>query len=483
MTRLIFVAVLASSIAVARIANGEISNEPQVTQNSSRIQFAEEFVREIREAWAIQKKFEVELLEDHSVGEKLQTDIRNNTRLILEMQSNIRVLQSIKLDEPFYTFNAELRRLYQQKIGIHKEATYIATVALSGSKPGVDYGPMLARMPQATAEMENLNKGILNISAAIIFSLIDYETPGDIAHLIITKRKRKELIDSLNREFWSSLTAKNLNVLAGAALVLKGGLLKYKAADEPDVSDRAEQRPPSGSQRSILSGTGFAVTANGDLVTNEHVVSRCSYVTVARGSERFNGRVIERDPAADLAIVRLEQSQPPEQSQPVMGKYPERPSIDEVFTLLLGTKKTTFASLRQSPPLKAGEQAISFGFPLSGALATEGNLKVGNVSALRGLKDDPKEIQVTTPFQAGNSGGPVLDRSGNVIGVAVAKLNALAVLGAVGDLPQNVNFAINLQTLKVFLTKNKIPFIEAPSRDKLPPAEIGERARLFYLLD
>jgi S1-C subfamily serine protease len=213
----------------------------------------------------------------------------------------------------------------------------------------------------------------------------------------------------------------------------------------------------------VSTGSGFAVTENRDLVTNAHVVSGCSYVTASQGYEQFEGRVISSDRASDLAIVRLAQPQPP------TGQNQERPSIGEVFNLLLGTRKASFARLRQSPPLKAGEQAISYGFPLSGALATEGNLTVGNVSALRGLKDDPKEIQVTTPFQAGNSGGPVLDRSGNVIGVAVAKLNALAVLGAVGDLPQNVNFAINIETLKAFLTKNKIRFTDASSRNELTP--------------
>jgi hypothetical protein len=55
MARLIFLAVLASSIAVAGIANGEISNKPQVTQSSSRIQFAEEFLREIRELGQFKK--------------------------------------------------------------------------------------------------------------------------------------------------------------------------------------------------------------------------------------------------------------------------------------------------------------------------------------------------------------------------------------------------------------------------------------------
>jgi S1-C subfamily serine protease len=212
----------------------------------------------------------------------------------------------------------------------------------------------------------------------------------------------------------------------------------------------------------ITTGTGFAVSDR-DIVTNEHVVKGCSYVTVRQGPVEFYGSVVANDQTADLAIVRLG-----------LPNVPSNLIRDKETWERLSSQRASFGTLRQSPPLKAGEQAISYGFPLSGALATEGNLTVGNVSALHGLGDDPKEIQITTPVQAGNSGGPLLDRSGNIIGVTAAKLNAIKVLGDVGDLPQNVNFAINLTTLKTFLSKNKISVTEAPSRDDLNPAEIGD---------
>src|SRR5262249_3283700 len=135
-------------------------------------------------------------------------------------------------------------------------------------------------------------------------------------------------------------------------------------------------------------------------------------------------------------------------------------------------------------PLRAGEQAISYGFPLTGALSTKGNLTVGYVSALRGLGDDPRSIQITTPVQPGNSGGPLLDSSGNVIGVVSAKLDALRVMRATGDVPQNINFAIDLATLKRFLAANSVRVTPAPSTGDLRPADIGERAKLFtYLIE
>ena len=203
-----------------------------------------------------------------------------------------------------------------------------------------------------------------------------------------------------------------------------------------------------------ITGSGFVVSPDGDLVTNAHVVSSCRTVAVKQGDRSYIATVLASDRNVDLALVRT---------------APQ-------------AKPTEIAVLRQSPPLRAGEQAISYGFPLTGALATEGNLTVGYVSALRGLGDDPHSIQITTPIQPGNSGGPLLDSSGNVIGVVAAKLDALRVMRATGDVPQNINFAIDLATLKRFLAAHSVRVTPAPSTGDLRPADIGERAKLFTYL-
>src|ERR1700730_17779896 len=76
---------------------------------------------------------------------------------------------------------------------------------------------------------------------------------------------------------------------------------------------------------------------------------------------------------------------------------------------------TTFASLRSGVHL--GERVALFGFPLAGLLATSGNFTLGNVTAVAGLGDDTRIIQISASVQPGNSGGPLLDYSGNVVGV------------------------------------------------------------------
>src|SRR5439155_21695916 len=93
--------------------------------------------------------------------------------------------------------------------------------------------------------------------------------------------------------------------------------------------------------------------------------------------------------------------------------------------------------------VRQGDGIVAVGFPLRGLLASGPNVTTGTISALAGLGDDSRYLQITAPVQPGSSGGPLLDQSGNVVGVVVGKLDALRVAQAIGDIPQNVNFAIN----------------------------------------
>jgi S1-C subfamily serine protease len=79
---------------------------------------------------------------------------------------------------------------------------------------------------------------------------------------------------------------------------------------------------------------------------------------------------------------------------------------------------------------------------------------LGNVSALVGIGEDGRYLQISTPVQPGNSGGPLLDQSGNVVGVVSAKLNALKMMLATnGDIPENVSFAIRASIVTKSLTQ------------------------------
>ena len=198
----------------------------------------------------------------------------------------------------------------------------------------------------------------------------------------------------------------------------------------------------------VSTGTGFAV-APGLLITNHHVIDGCTAIEVVSADGRRRAAVVDADPLIDLALLR-------------------------VPGLRGGTVK-----LRSPNNVRLGEPVMVFGFPLSGSLTSGGNFTAGLVSGLRGLRDSVGEIQITAPVQPGNSGGPVMDASGSVIGVVVAKLDALRSAIATGDIPQNVNFAVSLDILSEFLTKNKVAVRESPASKALDTAAVAELAQTF----
>ncbi len=126
---------------------------------------------------------------------------------------------------------------------------------------------------------------------------------------------------------------------------------------------------------------------------------------------------------------------------------------------------------------------IAVGFPLHGLLASEANVTTGTVSALAGIGNDARFLQVTVPVQPGSSGGPLLDLQGHVVGVVVGKLDALRVASVTGDIPQNVNFAIKAGVVGTFLQANGIAamvFGEEPR--ELSAAAVGAQAKEFTVL-
>ena len=160
-------------------------------------------------------------------------------------------------------------------------------------------------------------------------------------------------------------------------------------------------------------GTGFVVSESGHLLTNHHVVDGCDAMRVR---DLGWADVLAFDEELDLALIVLKSGRAP-----------------------------GVASFRSWPPVVMGEAVVIFGFPQPELLSASGNVTTGVVSALEGGADfDFHQYQFTAPIQDGNSGGPLLDGAGNVIGVVAA---------AYGDL-QAVNFAVKGEVASSFLIEN-----------------------------
>jgi S1-C subfamily serine protease len=180
--------------------------------------------------------------------------------------------------------------------------------------------------------------------------------------------------------------------------------------------------PPVGMQ-----GSGFIISSEGDVLTCAHVVRNCTKATIWVEGARYPCRVLVSDTNFDLALLAVEGKHPPFQA--------------------LRLKTGEYYSL--------GQNVFTIGFPLVDVLGVSPRMDNGMISAKVGMDDDTNSVQISVPVQAGNSGGPLLNGNGEVVGVVSSTLNPLRVLERTGgDLPQNVNFAIKLSEIRKFLAKS-----------------------------
>ena len=207
----------------------------------------------------------------------------------------------------------------------------------------------------------------------------------------------------------------------------------------PPTTPAPKQKPESPAQRDpeqlylASSGSGFAVSKDGHLVTNHHVIDGCQSVGISYEGEIVSTRVLARDPVNDLAVLK--------------GDF--RP-------------KKVFALSRKGPEL-LGDVYVA-GFPFGRQISSSVKVTKGIVSSLTGLKNNYSNIQIDAALQPGNSGGPIIDDLGNVVGVAVAKLDVAKIYKELDTIPENINFGV-----KVSVVNGMLSTLDAklePSSDK-----------------
>lgn len=173
---------------------------------------------------------------------------------------------------------------------------------------------------------------------------------------------------------------------------------------------------------SVSMGTGW-VAPGGYIVTNNHVVHGHSNVKVIRtDGEELSASVYVRDDKNDVALLRV-----------------------------YGDKLPPALPLAHAEAA-IGSEVFTIGYPHTDIMGQKPKLSSGIINAQTGLQDDARAYQISVPLQAGNSGGPLLNKKGEVVGIVTSKLSASVIFEWTGDLPQNVNYAVKSAYVSALLS-------------------------------
>ena len=217
---------------------------------------------------------------------------------------------------------------------------------------------------------------------------------------------------------------------------------------------------PGGLVEPKVTGTAFFVGSDGYLVTCHHVVDPATRIVIKTKGLRFAARLVKTDKTNDLALLKVTGALPV-QTGTNSNRAVSSPNLQAAKTTGAAdaSRTNTLAvagqfpslSITNSSSIKLGDAVFTVGFPNIGVQGQEPKLTRGEINSLNGIKDSPRYFQISAPVQPGNSGGPLLDSLGNVIGVVAMSLNDLAFLRNTGMVPQNVNYAVKSTHLIAFL--------------------------------
>ncbi|MDD5260741.1 MAG: tetratricopeptide repeat-containing serine protease family protein [Methylacidiphilales bacterium] len=204
-------------------------------------------------------------------------------------------------------------------------------------------------------------------------------------------------------------------------------------------SESSLQNEKSNADMPKASGSAVFVSTDGLLITAAHVVRDAIRISVVTTVGLKKAQLIQIDTANDVAILKC----------------------DGVFTP---------APVRPSKSMKLGQTVFTLGFPNIQLQGFSPKMTRGEISSLSGIQDDPRQWQISVPLQPGNSGGGLFDENGNLVGIVVAKLDAIKIAKVTGDIPENVNYAVKSSYILSMLENysNSLP------QENIKPSKSGK---------
>jgi S1-C subfamily serine protease len=232
-------------------------------------------------------------------------------------------------------------------------------------------------------------------------------------------------------------------------------------AEPPRIESPDTTSPPALPQSGT--GSGFFVSKLGHVITNAHVVKGCNKVTVGdNANKQVLAEVVNTDGSNDLALLKL--------SSLEMASAESKSLIQKlnITVVPLASK-----GLLRSEDVRLGEKILVAGYPFGDAFSNSIKVTTGVVSSVRGVGDDSGQFQLDAAVQPGNSGGPIYDSGGNIVGVVISQLNKKTF----GSLVENVNFGIKASTVRQFLVSSGLSSKKADQTKERSTEQLAEIAK------
>lgn len=217
------------------------------------------------------------------------------------------------------------------------------------------------------------------------------------------------------------MEGQNITELAQNEINRKKSLVKKD--DVPKVNIKPKNKFISDNDNKIVpaaSGTGFFINQSGAIITNNHVIEGCRKIEISIDGRNYNATVLANDQKNDLALINI--------------KY----------------NNSDYFQLSAEDP-KLLDDVIIAGYPLGRRVSSSIKTSKGSITSLSGYGNDYSNFQTDAALNQGNSGGPIINTSGNVLGVAVANFGKKHGV-------ESFNFGIKNSTLKSFISSNNINY-------------------------
>lgn len=184
-------------------------------------------------------------------------------------------------------------------------------------------------------------------------------------------------------------------------------------------------------------GTGFFIDKKGYLATNHHVIENANNIEITYNNQNYKAKVVISDEQNDLAILKIND----ETFNPLN-------SLDYNFEIKTST---------------VGKSVFTLGYPETQLMGSEIKLTNGIINSKSGFKGSISEYQISAQIQHGNSGGPLFDNNGNLLGITSSGLRSSEI--------ENVNYAIKTKYLNLLVE-------EIGDEIQLPNSNLNENKTL-----